>query len=152
MFVKVSKFVYIHQLFVYFFDVDFRGGLFGGYCGPPSFKGVCCVFSTTDCNRRITEKISYFSNKSFPKQDLEPFQCLLSIKPLKDTCWVRFDLETFELAGSTSCGFDSMTILNSPLGRSGGMCGHKSGFATLTKPPTNKDLNLAIRVQGPSYR
>ena len=100
----------------------------------------------------MTEKISYFTNKSFPKQDLEPFQCLLSIKPLKDTCWVRFDLETFELVGSTSCGFDSMTILNSPLGRSGTMCGHKSGFATITQPPTNKDLNLAIRVQGPSYR
>ena len=66
----------------------FRGGLFGGYCGPPKFKGVCCVFTSSNCAKRITDKISYFTNKSFPKNDIEPFQCLLSIKSLQNACWV----------------------------------------------------------------
>ena len=73
---------------IYFFFSNFRGGLFGGYCGPPSFKGVCCVFVSGNCGKRFTEKISYFTNKSFPKSDIEPYQCLLSIKPLQNTCWV----------------------------------------------------------------
>ena len=65
-----------------------RGGTVSGYCGPPAVKGGCCVFATSDCDKRIREKTFYFRNKSFPRNDLEPFQCLLKIKPLKDVCWV----------------------------------------------------------------
>ena len=83
LFHRIWKKIYIH-----FFFSNFRGGLFGGYCGPPSFKGVCCVFVSGNCGKRFTEKISYFTNKSFPKSDIEPYQCLLSIKPLQNTCWV----------------------------------------------------------------
>lgn len=45
-----------------------------------------------------------------------------------------------------------MVFLNRPDGPSGQICGSKSGYSTVIKPPTNKDLNLAVRVQGPSYR
>ena len=78
----------IWNIYLFFLFSNFRGGLFGGYCGPPSFKGVCCVFVSGNCGKRFTEKISYFTNKSFPKSDIEPYQCLLSIKPLQNTCWV----------------------------------------------------------------
>jgi hypothetical protein len=40
---------------------------------------------TAICDR---EKTFYFRNKSFPRNDLVPFQCQLKIKPLKDVCWV----------------------------------------------------------------
>ena len=36
----------------------------------------------------MREKTFYFRNKSFPRNDLEPFQCQLKIKPIKDVCWV----------------------------------------------------------------
>jgi hypothetical protein len=65
-----------------------RGGILSGYCGPPAVKGVCCVFATSDCEKRIREKTFYFRNKSFPRNDLEPFQCQLKVKPMKDVCWV----------------------------------------------------------------
>ena len=98
-----------------FIHIFFRGGLFAGYCGPPHVEGVCCVFSSNNCEKRVTKKTSYFTNKAFPRNDLEPFQCQLSIKPLKDMCWIRFDFETFELSSDGSggsCVYDSIGILN----------------------------------------
>ena len=97
------------------FTYYFRGGLFAGYCGPPHVEGVCCVFSSPNCDKRVTQKISYFTNKNFPRNDLEPFQCQLSIKPLKNMCWIRFDFETFELSADGSggsCIYESIGILN----------------------------------------
>ena len=66
----------------------YRGGTFGGYCDPATVKGVCCIFATSNCAKPITQKISYFTNKSFPRNDLKPYQCLLSIESSKDICWV----------------------------------------------------------------
>lgn len=69
-----------------------RGGSLAGYCsgGPPVLVGACCIFETSTCPSRISEKTVYFKNKSYPQNDISPFQCLLSIKPLSDTCWVSF--------------------------------------------------------------
>ena len=50
------------------------------YCQPPAVKGICCTFAFTDCSQRVKEKTSYFTNKSYPKYDSEPFQCLLKIR------------------------------------------------------------------------
>ena len=114
MFTKVREFVYILAVYLQF-CLCFRGGLFAGYCGPPHVEGVCCVFATSNCNKRITQKIAYFTNKAFPRNDLEPYQCELSIKPLKGMCWIRFDFETFELSSDGSggsCIYDSIGILN----------------------------------------
>ena len=68
----------------------FRGGLFSGYCGPPAVEGICCVLSSPKCDKRVTDQVAYFTNKGYPRNDLEPFQCLLSIKPLEDMCWVNY--------------------------------------------------------------
>lgn len=133
----------------------FRGGLFAGYCGPPKVEGVCCVFSSSRCEKRITDRVAYFTNPGFPRNDVEPYQCMLSIKPAKDVCWIRFDLETFELAADGAggqCTFDSMVILNSPSGPGGQLCGHKTGYSILAKSPLDKDLKLSVLTQGPSYR
>ena len=45
-----------------------------------------------------------------------------------------------------------MMFLNRPDGPSAPMCGNKNGFSTLVKVSHKKDLNLSIRVQGPSYK
>lgn len=66
----------------------FSGGLFAGYCGPPAITGICCVFATSKCDKRITQKTAYFTNKAFPRNDLESFQCQLRIKRLSGMCWV----------------------------------------------------------------
>ena len=67
-----------------------KGGQLAGYCpgGPPVLMGACCVFHTSSCSKTVTEKTAYFKNKSFPRNDLEPFQCLLNIRPRSDACWV----------------------------------------------------------------
>ena len=80
---------------------------------------------------------------------------MLNIKPLKDHCWIRFDYEVLELStdltGGT-CTYDSLVILNSPSGPGGQLCGVKSGFSTVARLPEDKDLQLSVLTQGPSYR
>ena len=65
-----------------------RSGTLSGYCQPPVVKGACCAFAYTDCDTRVRERTAYFVNKSYPKFDSDPFQCLLKIKPQRDACWV----------------------------------------------------------------
>ena len=45
-------------------------------------------------------------------------------------------------------------IFSSIDGPGGRICGHKSGYATLTriKPGSQQDLRLSVVVQGPSYK
>ena len=76
-----------------------RGGTISGYCGPPAVKGACCVFATSDCETRVREKTFYFNNKSYPRNDLNPFQCQLKIKPLNDICWVGDTFGTKQASG-----------------------------------------------------
>merc|ERR1712096_458773 len=47
-----------------------------------------------------------------------------------------------------------MTLLDSTDGPGGRICGHKSGYASLTriKPGRQRDLRLSVVVQGPSYK
>ena len=67
-----------------------RGGRFAGYCGPPNFiAGVCCVFETAKCTGIASERVSYYTNPSFPYHDNEPNSCLLRVRPIKNACWVR---------------------------------------------------------------
>ena len=137
--------------------LHFRGGLFAGYCGPPKVEGACCVLITSNCEKRVTDRITYFTNPGYPRNDLEPFQCQLRVKPLKNACWVKFEFLTLELNSDGSggaCTYDSVAILNSPSGPGGRFCGVKTGYSTLAKTPTgsNQDLKLSIIAQGPSYR
>ena len=45
-------------------------------------------------------------------------------------------------------------MFNSIDGPGGRVCGHKSGYASLTrvKPGNQQDLRLSVVVQGPSYK
>jgi hypothetical protein len=45
-----------------------------------------------------------------------------------------------------------MSFFNRPDGSSGKICGMKTGYATITTAPKDKDLSLSVNVQGPSYR
>ncbi len=65
-----------------------RRGRFREYCGPPAIAGVCCIFSTNKCDSVVEERVSYFTNPSYPASDNEPRSCMLRIKPKPDTCWV----------------------------------------------------------------
>ena len=67
-----------------------KGGRFSEYCGPPSLTGVCCVFVNSNCEQTRTawQRVSYFTNPSWPGTDSAPTTCQLRVKALKDTCWV----------------------------------------------------------------
>lgn len=47
------------------------------------------MFTSSNCERRVRKKVAYFTNKAYPRNDVEPYQCLLNIKPLQDMCWVK---------------------------------------------------------------
>ena len=68
-----------------------KGGIISGYCsgGPPILTGACCVFESRSCEDKITERTTYFKNKSYPRDDIKPYQCLLDIRAQSDTCWVK---------------------------------------------------------------
>ena len=94
--------------------------------------------------------------RSYPRNDLEPYQCLLRIKPKSDTCWIRFDFTDLQLGMDSqgSCAYDSMGILNSPDGPGGRLCGDKSGYSTLTsvRRQGDSEIALSVIVQEPDYR
>ncbi len=66
-----------------------KGGMFSNYCGPPAVTGVCCVFVANRCDAKITEKVSYYTNPSYPGSDKHPMACVVKIEPKSDVCWVR---------------------------------------------------------------
>ena len=65
-----------------------KGGNYANYCDSVGFTGVCCAFVHKKCDRKLVQKVAYFTNPSYPEMDSEPVACKLRIGVKKNTCWV----------------------------------------------------------------
>ena len=128
------------------------GGKIQGYCSPAAL-GACCVFSSNKCGRTVTQQVSYFTNPSYPHEDKKPIACLLKIKPSSGICYVQLDYEELVISSvNGKCAYDSISILRSPEGPSGRICGDKSGYGTLTRVEPGKEIGLSALIQTGSYK
>ena len=129
-----------------------NGGQIHGYCSP-SALGICCVFSSNNCGKTVTQPISYFTNPSYPLKDTMPISCLLQIRPARDVCYLQLDFEEMEVASiNGKCAYDMITLLRSPEGPSGRFCGYRNSFATLAKVNAFEEVGLSAVMQTANYR
>ena len=128
------------------------GGQIHGYCSPAAL-GACCVFSSNKCGRTVTQQVSYFTNPNYPKEDKKPIACLLKIKPGPDMCYVQLDYQELVISSvNGKCAYDSISILRSPEGPSGRICGDKSGYATLTRVEPGQEIGISALIQSGDYK
>jgi hypothetical protein len=128
------------------------GGKIQGYCSP-SPLGACCVFSANKCGRTVTKQVSYFTNPSYPHEDNKPIACLLKIMPSSGVCYIQLDYEELVISSvNGKCAYDSISILRSPEGPSGRMCGDKSGYGTLTRVEPGKEIGISALIQTGNYK
>jgi len=129
-----------------------RGGAIKGYCSPRAL-GACCVFTASRCNRKVTQAVTYFTNPSFPATDSSPLACLLRIAPPTSVCYVQLDYEVLDVPSvNGKCAYDSISLLRSAEGPAGRVCGHKAGYATLTRVDPGKELGVSALMQSGQYR
>ena len=128
------------------------GGKIQGYCSPASL-GACCVFSSNKCGRTVTQQVSYFTNPNYPHEDKNPIACLLKIKPSSNTCYIQLDYEELVISSvNGKCAYDSISILRSPEGPSGRICGNKSGYGSLTRVEAGKEIGISALIQNSNYK
>lgn len=128
------------------------GGKIQGYCSPAPL-GACCVFSSNKCGRTVTQQVSYFTNPSYPNQDKKPIACLLKIKPSQGICYIQLDYEELVISSvNGKCAYDSISILRSPEGPSGRICGDKSGYGTLTRVEPGQEIGISALIQTGNYK
>ena len=74
------------------------------------------------------------------------------ILPSPDTCYVQLDYEELSVPHvNGKCAYDSISILRSPEGPSGRVCGDKSGYATLTRVVPGQEIGLSAVMQSGAY-
>ena len=82
-----------------------KGGKVDGNCAAGF--GVCCTFTFSSCGSSVTQNISYITNPNYPSAYTvtSTTSCTYSVTPLNsDICQLRLDLDTFNLASSTTDG------------------------------------------------
>ena len=83
------------------------GGRLAGYCAPAAL-GACCVFTTSDCGRVVSQEVSYFTNPAWPERDSRPMSCLLRVRPRPGVCNLRIDYEQLQIGSvNGKCAYDS---------------------------------------------
>ena len=74
------------------------------------------------------------------------------ILPTPDTCYVQLDYEELSVPQvNGKCAYDSISILRSPEGPSGRVCGDKTGYATLTRVVPGEEIGLSAVMQSGAY-
>ena len=73
--------------------------------------------------------------------------------PAPDVCYIQFDYEDLSVPSvNGKCAYDSISILRSPEGPSGRVCGHKSGYATLTRAVPGEEIGVSAIMQSSPYK
>ena len=68
-------------------------------------------------------------------------------------CYLQLDYEEFHVSSvNGKCAYDSISLLRSPEGPAGRMCGDKSGYATLTRVEPGQEIGLSAIMQSGGYK
>ena len=68
-------------------------------------------------------------------------------------CYIQLDYEQFQVASvNGKCAYDSISLLRSPEGPAGRMCGDKTGYATLTRVDPGQEIGLSAVMQSGDYK
>ncbi|XP_015364540.1 PREDICTED: plasma kallikrein-like [Diuraphis noxia] len=126
-----------------------HGGQTGNPCNGSS-NLICCTFILT-CGDVSSQKVTYLQSPDNLKIDTGSLACDYDVIVQKDTCAVRVDYETVNLASKIGgvCDIDQVYILNSNDGPTTGQCGALTGYSTVVavKPNQEKPLKIAMVVQ-----
>jgi len=132
------------------------GGTVAGYCerewGESLSQGACCIVASSDRSGSTSAGVSYFQNPQWPSSGNGSEVFIHTVQPMPDTCFIRFDLLTLELAVmGDNCVHDRLTVMGGKE-PSGSMCGDRSGEVTLVEVTPEKDIRLMIEIQSSRWR
>ena len=115
-------------------------------------RGACCVH-LVEAGESSRARLSYLRNKEWPLAGNGSALSQFTILPAPDTCWLRLDLLTLELAENEgSCVHDRLTVLGGA-GLSGNMCGDRGGEVTLIQPNERRGaITVILLTQSQQWR
>ena len=115
-------------------------------------RGACCVH-LVQAGQTTRAGLSYLHNKEWPLAGNGSALSQFKILPAADTCFVRLDLMTLELAENEgNCVHDRLTVLGGQ-GMTGNMCGDRSGEVTLIEPTQRRDpITVVLLTQSQQWR
>ena len=115
-------------------------------------RGACCVH-VVQAGQTSRAGLSYLQNKEWPLTGNGSGLSQFKILPAADTCFVRLDLMTLELAENEgNCVHDRLTVLGGQ-GMTGNMCGDRSGEVTLIEPTQRRDpISVIVLTQSQQWR
>ena len=68
-------------------------------------------------------------------------------------CYIQLDYEEFKVSSvNGKCAYDSVSILRSPEGPAGRLCGDKTGYASLTRVQAGQEIGLSAIMQSGGYK
>ena len=75
------------------------------------------------------------------------------ILPAPNVCYIQLDYEEFQVSSvNGKCAYDSISILRSPEGPAGRLCGDKTGYASLTRVQAGQEIGLSAIMQSGGYK
>ena len=115
-------------------------------------RGACCVHQV-EAGQSSRASLSYLQNKEWPLAGNGSGLSQFTILPAADTCWVRLDLMTMELAENEgNCVHDRLTVLGGAV-MSGNLCGDRGGEVTLIEPSARRDpITVIVLTQSEQWR
>ena len=115
-------------------------------------RGACCVH-LVEAGQTSRARLSYLQNKEWPLPGNGSGLSQFTILPAPDTCYVRLDLMTLELAENDgSCVHDRLTVLGGAT-LSGNLCGDRGGEVTLIEPEESRGpITVILLTQSQRWR
>ena len=78
---------------------------------------------------------------------------MLQVLPAPNTCYLQLDYEELSVPSvNGKCAYDSISVLRSPEGPAGRVCGHKTGYATLTRVKAGEEVGVSAIMQSSPYK
>ena len=75
------------------------------------------------------------------------------ILPAPNVCYIQLDYEELKVSSvNGKCAYDSISILRSPEGPAGRLCGDKTGYASLTRVQAGQEIGLSAIMQSGGYK